>query len=66
MQTQVAFLGFIVVMQDIAANPEKVRAIRDWPEQRFFLRFVVFMGWPPSIGNSLRVLVPLWLPSLIV
>lgn len=33
-QTQVLFLGFIVSAQGIAADPDKIRAIREWPEPK--------------------------------
>ena len=32
MQNQVFFLGFIVSYKDISADPDKVKAIREWPE----------------------------------
>lgn len=32
LSAQVVFLGFIVSYEGIAADPEKVRAIREWPE----------------------------------
>lgn len=32
LQPQVLFLGFIVCVEGISVDPDKVKAIREWPE----------------------------------
>jgi len=44
LQTQVLFLGFIVSTQGISADPDKVRAIREWPEPKTLTEAKSFHG----------------------
>lgn len=44
MQSPVLFLGFIVFAQGIAADPKKVRAIREWPEPKSISEVRSFNG----------------------
>ena len=44
MQTQVVFLGFIVIMQGIAVDLEKVRAIKEWPKPKTLSEVRSFHG----------------------
>ena len=63
LQPQVLFLGFIVSTQGISVDPDKVKAIKEWPEHlklltsglnpKPLLRLRVSTVLPPSIGDSL-------------
>ena len=44
LQTQVLFLGFIVSAQGISTAPNKVRAIREWPEPKTLTEARSFHG----------------------
>jgi len=44
LQTQVLFLGFIVFAQGISVEPDKVRAVGEWPEPNTFTEARSFHG----------------------
>ena len=44
LQTSVLFLGFIISAQGISADPEKVRAIREWPQPKTISKIRSFHG----------------------
>ena len=44
-QSQVEFLGYIVTHEGISMDPERVRAIAEWPIPRTFRDIQVFLGF---------------------
>lgn len=50
--TQVQFLGFVVFADGISADPEKVRAINEWPESKNIRGVRSFHGLATFIVGS--------------
>ena len=63
-QNLVLFLGFIMYAQRISAHLDKIKVIREWPKPKTLTEACSFHGLIPSVGNSLKDLVPLLLRSL--
>jgi len=42
--TQIHFLGFVIFSNGVSADPEKVRAIKEWPELKIILEVRSFHG----------------------
>jgi len=57
LHNQVLFLDFIVSGQGIFADPDKVKAIREWPEPKTLTDALMVLYH--SMGDSLRDSVPL-------
>jgi len=51
MTDKVIFLRFVVSTQGVPADPQKIKAIVEWPEPQN-IREEVFMGWQHSTGDS--------------
>lgn len=66
MQSQVIFLGLIISSKGVAADPGKIRAIRESPETKTIYEVHSFHGLATFHRRFIKVLAPSWPPSQIV
>jgi hypothetical protein len=59
MKTEFIYLGFIISVDKLRMDPDKVEVIKNWPHQRISLKFEVFTDWLVSTKNSLGISVEL-------
>jgi hypothetical protein len=59
MRTKLIFLGFVISANELKMDPEKTKAIKNWPSRRACLKFEASMVWLDSTGNSSETSVEL-------
>jgi hypothetical protein len=55
LKREVAYLGHTISEQGIQTDPEKIEAVKSWPYLKTLGMSVVFWGFAPTIGNSLKI-----------
>ena len=57
---EVHFLGFVVSTNGVSADPEKIKAIEEWPEPKTIEMSKVSTGSQLSVIDLFKGLIPSW------